>query len=121
MNKQAKKALAYLPLAIDAHNNNMVWAYHYYEIDPNDLIEKKGYKRGYGWCTDKSSPGNIDVSMSDFRKDLLHLLFHYYRGKNLITLEQCRSLISQVQSPDRENWLVAFMIIDNLNSDNDTT
>ena len=46
-----------------------------------------------------------------YRKDihgLLHVLFH----DNYITETQKENLTKQFESPDRENWLVAFMFID---------
>jgi hypothetical protein len=50
------------------------------------------------------------------RDDFLPWLLTTYVNSGRITVEQEESLLTQLQSPDREAWYMAFCIIDNLKS-----
>lgn len=57
-----------------------------------------------------------DIRHAHLRIELVYVINEYISDK-LITWEQGDSLKAQLRSEDKENWLIAFMIIDNLNPD----
>lgn len=54
----------------------------------------------------------IDLNYKTFREQTQYLIA-YYVNKGFFTMEQRESLLAQLASPDKENWMVAFTIIDN--------
>ncbi len=54
-----------------------------------------------------------DPNFTYFKIDLTYLI-EFYVNKGYLTQSQRESLYQQINSSDKENWLIAFMLIDNL-------
>lgn len=52
----------------------------------------------------------LDTKFEWFRPEII-VLVSYYVKQNIITKTQSLSLIDQLNSPDKENWLIAFIIL----------
>ena len=100
MNHRAETAFINLPEAIDQFEKGI-----YYPV--STTVETSMKFSGHMGVDPISDP-----SFADLRKDLSSLIYHY-TGLGYFTQEEEEGLHKQLQSPDRENWLIAFTIIDN--------
>jgi hypothetical protein len=91
MNQRAENAFLALPVAIDAFDT---------DITPMLLLTEL-----YHWVHINNTPHTL------YPKDLDDLL-DWYLCHDYLTSEQVEGLQQQLKSPDRENWLLAFIIID---------
>ncbi len=67
---------------------------------------------------DKPNNDNLDRQFTRLRIQLLPGLLKKYLHKEFITSDQYESLISQLNSPDREAWYLAFILIKRLKPSN---
>jgi len=86
MNVRAKKAFDALPKAIE-------------QLDLGIIYSHAGYPKP-------------DPTFTMFRIDLTYLIGHYIE-KGIFMNRDYQGLMNQLDSPDKENWLIAFLIIDN--------
>jgi len=94
MNIRAEKAFTYLPTAIDQIDKGMYYSFKYgLADDPDNLML-------------------YDTEFKNFKVDLTYLL-DYYKEIKYFSEEEVKTLKAQMFSPDRENWLVAFTVVDN--------
>jgi len=49
------------------------------------------------------------------RNAIIPELLNIYEEQHLITLEKHQTLLSQINSPDREDWYLALVVIDQIN------
>ena len=92
MNIRAEKALRLLPTVIDQIDMGIVYTFQYGFYDPP---------------TDEQP----DETFKNFKVDMTYLLKHCLETK-IFTPQQIETLKLQITSPDKENWLLAFVVIE---------
>ena len=71
-------------------------------------------RRGYPprWIIDPAPSRDLYLHI---RNVIIPELLNIYEEQHLITPEKHQILLSQINSPDREDWYLAFVVIDQIN------
>lgn len=68
-------------------------------------------RRKDGWVIDHTNRSLY----THIRNVIIPSLLTIYEEQHLITPEKHQALLSQINSPDREDWYLAFVVIDQIN------
>ena len=83
-------------------------------FDKSSTYDELGFvnpRRSSGWVINHTNRNLY----THIRNVIIPSLLTIYEEQQLITPEKHQALLSQLNSPDREDWYLAFVVIDQIN------